>query len=117
MPLTPKMRASVDTMQADLGALPGLSEQRMFGGIAFLLHGHMLCGVHPRAAMYRVGKTAEPQALDLPGVRPMAFTGRRMGGLVELDPQALQDSAVRSRLTDMALGFVATLPPKPGKSR
>jgi hypothetical protein len=33
-----------------------ISEKKMFGGLAFLLNGHMVCGLHKGGAMFRVGK-------------------------------------------------------------
>lgn len=96
----------------DLAGVTGVTERKMFGGVAFMRHGNMVCGVHGRAAMYRVGKPAESAALALPGVGPMAFTGRPMGGFVEADADAMADDAVRLRLRDMALEFVASLPAK-----
>ena len=101
-----------DEMRSDLGDLPGLTEKKMFGGLCFLQHGNMVCGLHSGGAMYRVGKPNEAAALALPGTGPMMFTGRRMGGMVEADDTAMGDDATRRRLTDLALGFVATLPPK-----
>ncbi|RBI75144.1 hypothetical protein DQW77_05640 [Roseovarius sp. TE539] len=35
-----------EVMRDDLGARDGISEKKMFGGIAFLLNGNMVCGVH-----------------------------------------------------------------------
>ena len=96
----------------DLLGIDGVTERRRFGGVAFMLHGNMLCGVHARAAMYRVGKDAMAAALALPGVGPMAFTGRPMGGFVEAGADAMADDAVRLRLRDMALAFTAALPAK-----
>jgi hypothetical protein len=49
-------------MRADLGLLPDLSEKKMFGGLCFLLNGHMVCGVHKGGAMYRPGKPREAEA-------------------------------------------------------
>jgi hypothetical protein len=101
-------------MRDDLAGLDGIAEKKMFGGVAFLRDGHMVCGVHSRAAMYRVGKAAEAAARALPGVGPMAFTGRPMGGFVEAGDSAMADDAVRRKLCDMALAFVGGLPPKGG---
>ncbi|MEY8837485.1 TfoX/Sxy family protein, partial [Cribrihabitans sp. XS_ASV171] len=70
-----------ETMRADLGVEPGLSEKKMFGGLAFLLHGNMVCGVMKDGAMYRPGKEREAAALAV-GARPLAFTGRPMRGMV-----------------------------------
>lgn len=101
-----------DLMADDLGPLPGLSEKRMFGGLCFLLNGNMLCGVHRDGAMYRVGKAQEAEALALPGVTPLAFTGRPMGGLVDADETAMGTEATRAALTRLALSFVSPLPAK-----
>ena len=51
-------------------------EKRMMGGLTFMVHGHMLCGVHTGGAMVRVGKPNHAAALAIPGVGPMTFTGR-----------------------------------------
>jgi hypothetical protein len=38
-----------------------ITEKKMFGGLAFLLHGHMVCGVHKGGAMVRsAGITTKP---------------------------------------------------------
>jgi TfoX/Sxy family transcriptional regulator of competence genes len=100
-----------ELMRADLGVEPGLSEKKMFGGLCFLLHGNMVCGVHKDGAMYRPGKEREAEALAL-GAAPLSFTGRPMGGMVELDPGAFHDAGLRSALTQLSLAHAAGLPPK-----
>ncbi len=100
-----------ETMRADLGVEPGLSEKKMFGGLAFLLHGNMVCGVMKEGAMYRPGKEREAAALAA-GARPLSFTGRSMRGMVEIDEAAFEDAALRARLTEYALANAASLPPK-----
>jgi hypothetical protein len=96
----------------DLAGVEGVAERCVFGGVAFMLDGNMVCGVHTRAAMYRVGKPAREAAPALPGVEPMAFTGRPMGGLVAADETAMADDAARLRLRDMALAHAGGLPPE-----
>lgn len=89
-----------------------INERRMFGGLAFLLNGHMVCGVHKGGAMFRVGKSNAVAALALNGVGPMMFTGKPMAGLVDCTDEACVDDARRGALMVMALGYVKTLPPK-----
>lgn len=101
-----------ELMREDLGPLPGLSEKRMFGGLCFLLDGHMVCGVHSGGAMYRVGKAAEAEALGIEGAGPMMFTGRPMGGMVDIEAEAMGDDARRARWTALALAHARSLPPK-----
>ena len=87
-------------------------EKRMFGGLCFMLHGNMVCGVHKAGGLFRVGKPNMDAALALPGVGHMEMTGRRMGGFVDAGPEALSDDATRARLMALSLAFNATLPPK-----
>ena len=99
-------------MRGDLGEVPGITEKRMFGGIAFLLNGNMVAGVHKDGAMFRVGKAREAEARAVPGTGPMAFTGRPMGGMVSADPDLMGDDARRGRLVALALAHAGDLPPK-----
>ena len=101
-----------ELMREELGEREGLSEKRMFGGLAFLLHGNMVCGVHRGGAMFRVGKDSEAKALALRGVGPMQFTGRRMGGMVEVTDEVMADDATRAALMRLSLSHAARLPPK-----
>ena len=103
--------AKADTMRADLGVEPGLSEKRMFGGLCFLLYGNMICGITKDHAMYRPGKDREAEALAA-GAQPLSFTGRKMGGMVEIDLGAFEDAALRANLTALSLANAASLPPK-----
>lgn len=89
-----------------------VSEKKMFGGLAFLLNGHMVCGIHKGGAMFRVGKPNEAAALAVPGAAPMMFTGRPMSGMVDLSDEATADDARRGQVMALALGFVKSLPPK-----
>ena len=100
-----------DTMRADIGVEPGITEKKMFGGLAFMLHGNMVCGVTKDGGMYRVGKANEQEALDL-GALPLSFTGRKMGGMVELDAGGFEDDALRRKLTELSLANAASLPAK-----
>ena len=87
-------------------------EKKMFGGLAFLLNGHMICGMHKGGAMFRVGKPNETAALAVPGASPMLFTGKPMSGMVDCSDEACVDDARRGRLMALSLEFVKTLPPK-----
>ena len=63
----------------------GLTERKMFGGIAFMLNGNMCCGETNDDLMVRVGADGLEDALDQPHARPMDFTGRPMKGFVFVD--------------------------------
>ena len=99
-------------MRDALFDLTGITEKRMFGGLCFLLNGNMLCGVQKDGGMARVGKGNEAAALELPGVAPLPFTGRKMGGLVEMDDAAVEDADTLAAVLELAKQFVAPMPPK-----
>lgn len=101
-----------EQMRTDLGEVPALSEKKMFGGLCFLLDGNMICGVHAGGAMFRPGKPREAEALDLPGVGPLTFTGRPMGGMVEVDEDTFADGKTRRALVRLSLVNAASLPAK-----
>lgn len=65
----------------------GITEKKMFGGIAFLSRGRMFCGVLRDDLVVRVGPDRHETALARPGTRPMDFTGRPMKGFVYVAPR------------------------------
>lgn len=90
---------------------PGLNERKMFGGLAFMLDGHMCCGIVGNELMLRLGADAAEQALQREHVRPMDFTGKPMTGMVFVAPDALRGKAL-SQWVNRAVAFVRTLPPR-----
>jgi TfoX/Sxy family transcriptional regulator of competence genes len=89
-----------------------VTERRMFGGIAFLVGGHMACGVANKDLMVRVGRDGYDDALSQPHTRAMDFTGRPMTTMVYVDPQGTaEDDALRAWV-ERAVAFVGTLPAK-----
>jgi TfoX/Sxy family transcriptional regulator of competence genes len=94
-----------------VGAEQGLSERKMFGGLAFMLEGHMFCGIVGSDLMLRLGPEGADTALDRPHVRPMDFTGRPLAGMVYVAPEGLRGAALR-RWVEQAAAFARTLPPK-----
>lgn len=97
-------------LRADLAELDGIREKPMFGGLGFLLNGNLVCGTHPGGALYRVGRAQEVAALAIQGAAPLAFTGRRLPGFVEVTAELLGDETRRVRLLALALDFVRGLP-------
>jgi TfoX/Sxy family transcriptional regulator of competence genes len=95
-----------------LGDQPELVEKKMFGGLAFLLHGNMACGVRGEDLIVRVAAEAADAALREPGARPFDLTGRPMKGwlLVDADGHA-EDDDLR-RWVDRGLAYANSLPPK-----
>ncbi|MDH6493094.1 TfoX/Sxy family protein [Streptomyces sp. SAI-127] len=95
-----------------LGADPGVTEKRMFGGIAFLYQGNMAVGVTGEDLMVRVGPDAADAALARPGARVFDMTGRPMRGWVVVTGSAVTEDEALSAWIDAGSAFAASLPPK-----
>jgi hypothetical protein len=84
----------------------------MFGGLAFLMNGHMFCGVVKSELMLRLGPVATAAALNQPHTRPMDFTGKALNSMVYVEPTGIDsDDALRTWI-ELALTYVKALPPK-----
>lgn len=99
-------------MRHDLCDVIGISEKKMVGGIAFMYAGHMVCGIYKDGAMFRVGKDQEAEAKAIEGAGDMMFTGRKMGGLIDVTDDAVVDDERRALWMGMALRHAQCLPPK-----
>lgn len=84
----------------------------MFGGLAFMIAGNMLCAVGSDHLMVRVGPAAYETALREPHAKEMKFTGRPMRGYVTVDPAGYASQAALRKWLTRALSFVTTLPAK-----
>ena len=99
------------TLRADLAGLD-VTETPMFGGLAFLLRGHLLCCASHEGLLARLGQGNEAWALALPGAATMMSGTRPMKGWVRIPPALAADPALRRRVLDAATAFASTLPPK-----
>lgn len=100
-------------IRAQIGLLPGIAEKRMFGGMAFMLDGHMLVGLLKDGGLLaRVGKEGYAEALTLPGTEPMTFTGREMSGFVVVRDEGIETDEALGAWIERARGFVIMLPKK-----
>jgi TfoX/Sxy family transcriptional regulator of competence genes len=96
--------------------LPRLSERKMFGGLAFMIDGHMLVGIVGSELMVRLGPDGAAEALRHEHVREMDFTGRPSRGMVFVAPDGLTGDAL-NRWVAQARQHVRSLPAKaPSKS-
>ena len=87
----------------------GITEKKMFGGLSFLSRGHMFVCVVGNTLMARIGPEAYADALRLPHVREMDFTGRPMKGYVFVDPPAIERDDDLERWVTANRAFVRSL--------
>ena len=101
-----------DRIRAVLKRRRGVSEKKMFGGLAFMVKGHMVCGVIGDDLMVRVGPDAYEAALKKAGARPMDFTGRPMKGMVYVGPRGHKRAPSLKAWVEQGLSHARSLPPK-----
>ena len=94
------------------GAGAGITERKMFGGLAFMRHGNMCCCLTDKGLMVRVGTDAYADALAQPHAGLMDLTGRPMRGWVLVAPAGLTTAADLDAWVSWGAAFAATLPPK-----
>jgi len=95
---------------------PDVVEQHLFGGVAFMVRGHMSCGVVGSTLMVRLDPADADRLLREPHARPMDFTGRPMRGFLFVDPPGLGTAAVLRKWVRRATDLADSKPLK-GKSR
>lgn len=88
----------------------GVTERKMFGGLAVMVDEHMACGVVGNDLMLRMGEDGSKRALERAHVRPMDFTGRPLKGMVYVSPEGLRGRALRSWV-EKAVAYARALPP------
>jgi TfoX/Sxy family transcriptional regulator of competence genes len=104
--------ALAERIRGALAGRDGLTERKMFGGIAFMLNGNMACGIVGDDLMVRVGADGHDDALAQPHARPMDFAGRPMRGMIYVAPAGIEADANLQRWVDRGAAFAGSLPPK-----
>ena len=94
-----------------------VDERMMFGGIAYMIRGHMCCGVLNNDLVLRLDPDAAKKLLRSDHVRPMDFTGRPMKGFVFVAPAGIRSDALLRRRIQSAVDFVGTLPVRKPRRR
>ena len=95
-----------------LSSESGLVTKKMFGGLAFLLDGHLCCGVVGTDLMLRIGPDAYDAALAEDHTRAMDFTGKPMRGLIYVEAEGIAEEPELRRWISRGVEFVRRLPPK-----
>lgn len=95
-----------------LNQVDALEEKKMFGGVGFLVHGNMACGVHKDSLIVRVGPEKYQAALDHEHARVFDMTGRPMTGWVMVAAPGFTTDKALSDWVQQGLDFALSLPPK-----
>jgi TfoX/Sxy family transcriptional regulator of competence genes len=107
-----------DRVREILADHKGISERKMFGGLAFLLDGKMCVGVLNNELVVRAGAAQNDAALKRAHARPMDFTGRAMTGMVYVSAAGVSRGPALRRWIEMGIaGAHAATPSTRSKKR
>jgi hypothetical protein len=102
-----------DRIRAVVQAEPGLTEQRMFGGLAFLIHGNMAVGASSQGGLLLRVDPAETESLiSEPRVRRFEMRGREMNGWLRVAAEAVEDDDDLRRWVGHGVTYARSLRPK-----
>lgn len=102
-----------ERVRALIDGEPGVTEKRMFGGLAFLVGGNMSVTVSGREGLLVRGEPDEMEALrDQPGVDPFVMRDRQMKGWLRVDAAAVADDASLEPWVERSLAYARGLPVK-----
>jgi hypothetical protein len=102
-----------DRLRELLSGESAVTEKKMFGGLAFLLHGNMtVAASHTGGLLARVDPADAGDWLAPPQVAPMEMRGRTMEGWLMVAPEAVKAERELAAWVERSVAFVKTLPPK-----
>lgn len=90
----------------------GVEERKMFGGLTFMVNGHMACGIEKNRLMVRVKKEQYEELLKKPHAKEMDLTGKPLRGFLFIQPKGFETDAGLGYWIAQALIFAKTLPKK-----
>jgi hypothetical protein len=95
-------------------------EKKMFGGLAFMVKGHMAVGIVKEDLMARVGPDAHDALIKKPHARLMDFAGRPMKGFLFVGPKGVDAASDLARWVAHSVAYADSLPhqgPRKGPAR
>jgi TfoX/Sxy family transcriptional regulator of competence genes len=98
-----------------VAAEDGVTEMKMFGGLAFLIGGNMSVGVSGQGGlMVRVEPAETDALLAKPHVRPFEMRGRGMRGWLRVDAEGVRTKRQLEPWVRRGVRYARSLPPKGG---
>lgn len=102
-----------ERIRALVASEPGLAEKRMFGGLAFLLDGHLAVAASGKGGlMVRVDPAESDALVDASSAEPMIMRGRPMDGWLRVPSSDLGSDGELARWVGTGVAFARSLPPK-----
>ena len=91
----------------------GLSERKMFGGLAFLIGGNMAVAASGQGgALVRVDPERSDRIVGTSNARPMEMRGRQTQGWLRVAPEDLRTKRQLARWVTVGSSYARSLPTK-----
>ena len=96
-----------------IGLAPDLTEKKMFGGLTFLIGGHMSVSVSGRGGLLLRCAPEDTDALRAkPHVGPFEMRGKAMKGWLRVEPEGVETKHELEHWVERGVDFARSLPPK-----
>jgi TfoX/Sxy family transcriptional regulator of competence genes len=100
-----------ERIRSQLEEVP-IVEKKMFGGVGYLLHGNLACGVIQDDLIVRVDPEKYAALLKKPHARVFNMTGRPMKGWLVVGSDGVKTNKQLNGWVREGIEFALTLPPK-----
>jgi hypothetical protein len=102
-----------DRIRAIVHAEPGLTEKRMFGGLAFLIQGNVAVSASSQGGLLlRINPATTQSLISEPHVRRFEMRGRQMDGWLRVDADAVEAEDDLQRWVNHGVTYARSLQPK-----
>lgn len=101
-----------DRIRDVIDGRPGVTERKMFGGVAWMVNGNMACGIIGEDLMVRLDRDDAEAAKAEEHVGPMEFTGRPMRGFILVEAEGIEADVDLGRWVEAGADFAESLPSK-----
>ena len=91
----------------------GVTEKAMFGGLAFLINGHMAVAASREGGLLlRIDPEQTDALVAAPHARPFVMRGRDLDGWLRIDPDGLATDDDLAHWVSRGVAYARSLPPK-----
>jgi TfoX/Sxy family transcriptional regulator of competence genes len=110
--------ALADRIRELVAAHQGVTEQRMFGGLAFLLNGNMaIAASGGGGVLVRVDPAQSAKIVASTNATPMEMRGKKMAGWLRVATEDVRTKRQLAKWTDLGIAYAASLPAKRARRR
>ena len=101
-----------ERIQEKLKGTRGLIEKKMFGGVGFMIHGNMACGILKDDLIVRINPDQHDEVMKRPHIKPFDNMGRPMAGWLLVTPEGCKTDKALADWVKMGIDFAKSFPPK-----